>query len=157
MDKLEIPKLSKKEFLREKLRQKIQMKKDRRTAKICKKIQYKNLRAIDLDINTICRHLIMDVAKCKKNKSQIQLATKFRAVEKYEKLFQKFPKIFTAIIKKDMTMKNIGTLEMMLRERQRIEHGDITIDESMYAMGQHLFNQHTNKEEIEKLRKQRKN
>ena len=145
--------ISKKDYLRMKLKQKIQSKRNRRMRKENIKYQYKNMPHLDLDIETLCRHMILDVSKYKKSFPILKLATKFRAMEKYERLFNKFPKIFTAIVKRDMTMANFSVLQNMLRERKLIQDGKVSVDDSMTRMGTYLFNTHTKKEEIDELRR----
>jgi hypothetical protein len=147
---------SKKDYLRMKLRQKIQSKQNRRMRKENIKFQYQNMPHLDLDIETLCRHMILDVSKYKKSFPVLKLATKFRSMEKYERLWDKFPKIFTAIIKRDMTMANFSVLQNMLRERKLIQEGKVSVDDSMTRMGTYLFEKHTNKEEIEALRREEK-
>lgn len=157
MEQLGLNKPSKKEFLRMKLREKIDRKKGQRMRTANKKIEYKKLNDIKFNLFNECVNLINDVhTTIKTSKKQIpviKLATKFRSIERFEKIFIQFPKIFTAIIKQDLTMDNINMLKHMLKEREMIKKGQISIDESNYNMGQKLFNDCTNKEEIDKLKK----
>lgn len=146
---MEHNKLSKREALELKLKEKLKIMKKNRSKKDTKRQKnnkINHLNKIEYDIIGVSKDLIKKVARDKQNNPEIKnitLAKRYKDKYPYNQLYKTYGKIFEFIIKgRIKTEEDLNALKNMLLQREHIMNGDIDFDDAQYAMGKQLYDKY---------------